>query len=262
MSIPCKMRPVGLESLPMGYIRLDFLESNGGQYIDTNFEINTPENFKASVCFLIRGGARIAQGKAYSVCTSFWATPYNETEYIAAGIFNDPAQQTPLDQKVTVSSVVNEVRFLDRVYRLDSIAEANFVSMAMPENKRTVKLFAYADGSGYQSEWIRGNIYEFSAQCGNKATHIIPVLDPSGTPCMYDTVRDQNFYNRGTGSFIAGFDTTEKAAISLSKLPVTTEGTLTVSLPAEAEDPATLVPAAITIAKSRGWTIIEQLRTN
>ena len=83
---------------------------------------------------------------------------------------------------------------------------------------------------------------------------------------MHDTVSGQNFYNANTAEgaipFTVGFDTTEKAAISLSKLPVTTGGTLTVSLPAEAADTATLVPAAIDIAKSRGWTIIEQLRTN
>lgn len=97
---------------------------------------------------------------------------------------------------------------------------------------------------------------------GAKTMNLVPRLDPSGAPCMYDTVSGQNFYNQGSGSFTVGFDTTEKAAISLSKLPVTTNGKLTVSLPAEAKDASTLVPAAIDIAKSRGWTIIEQLREN
>jgi hypothetical protein len=96
----------------------------------------------------------------------------------------------------------------------------------------------------------------------NVDRNFIPALSISGTPCMYDSVSGQNFYNQGSGSFTVGFDTTEKAAISLSKLPVTTGGTLTVSLPAESKDTATLVPAAIDIAKSRGWTIIEQIRTN
>ena len=31
-----------------------------------------------------------------------------------------------------------------------------------------------------------------------------PVLDKNGTPCMYDNVTDQFFYNAGTGQFIAG----------------------------------------------------------
>ena len=32
----------------------------------------------------------------------------------------------------------------------------------------------------------------------------IPVLDPNGTPCLYDKVTKQFFYNQGTGQFIAG----------------------------------------------------------
>ncbi len=33
---------------------------------------------------------------------------------------------------------------------------------------------------------------------------LIPVLDWSGVPCMYDRVTEQLFYNQGTGSFVAG----------------------------------------------------------
>ena len=33
---------------------------------------------------------------------------------------------------------------------------------------------------------------------------MIPVLDPSGTPCMYDKVEGKFYYNQGTGQFIAG----------------------------------------------------------
>lgn len=101
---------------------------------------------------------------------------------------------------------------------------------------------------------------------GEKVYDLIPALDSTGTPCMHDTVTDQNFYNanteEGATPFIVGFDTTEKAAISISKLPATTGGTLTVSLPAEAEDASTWVPTAIEIATNRGWTIITQYRTN
>ena len=82
---------------------------------------------------------------------------------------------------------------------------------------------------------------------------------------MHDTVSGQNFYNANTAEgaipFTVGFETTKKAVLSLSKLPVTTDGILTVSLPAEAEEDE-LVDEACRIAESRGWTIIEQIRTN
>jgi hypothetical protein len=103
--------------------------------------------------------------------------------------------------------------------------------------------------------------FEVPSKCS-----LLPAIDSSGTPCMHDTVSGQNFYNadtsEGAAPFIVGFDTTKKAAVSLSKLPIKSGGTLTVSLPAEAENTDTLVPAAIDLATSRGWTIVTQYRTN
>ena len=115
------------------------------------------------------------------------------------------------------------------------------------------------------NSFYAGVTYSVSvSQYENVVINLIPTLDSSGTPCMYDTVSGQNFYNANTAEgatpFIVGFDTTEKAAISISKLPRTTGSTLTVSLPAEAEDAATRVPDAIEIATNRGWTIITQYR--
>lgn len=109
---------------------------------------------------------------------------------------------------------------------------------------------------------IGGATYELSINIEGSSVKYVPAIDSTGDPCLYDSASGENFYKDGEGSFIVGFDTTEKAAISISKLPVTSGGTLTVSLPAEAEDTATWVPAAIEIATNRGWTIVAQYRTN
>lgn len=125
-------------------------------------------------------------------------------------------------------------------------------------------LFAANISNSAQLYYI-GRIWNAAVSVGTQLkANFIPALDSAGAPCMYDTVSGQNFYNANTtgSDFIVGFDTTEKAAISLSKLPVTTDGTLTVSLPAAAQDTDTLVPAAIDIATNRGWTIFPQYRTN
>lgn len=37
---------------------------------------------------------------------------------------------------------------------------------------------------------------------GEKMIDLIPCIDPSGVPCMYDTVSKQPFYNQGTGEFL------------------------------------------------------------
>ena len=38
----------------------------------------------------------------------------------------------------------------------------------------------------------------------NLVCDLIPCLDTNGTPCMYDTVSKQTFYNQGTGEFLYG----------------------------------------------------------
>lgn len=46
-------------------------------------------------------------------------------------------------------------------------------------------------------------IYSFTiSKDGNKIMNLIPALDRNGTPCMYDTVSKQTFYNAGQGSFL------------------------------------------------------------
>jgi hypothetical protein len=125
-------------------------------------------------------------------------------------------------------------------------------------------LFAANISNSDQLYYI-GRIWNAAVSVGTQLkANFIPALDSAGAPCMHDTVSGQNFYNANTTEgavpFIAGFDTTEKAAVSLSKLPVTTDGTLTVSLPAAAKDEASWVPEACRIAAQRGWTIFPQYR--
>ena len=46
-------------------------------------------------------------------------------------------------------------------------------------------------------------IYSFTiSKDGNKIMNLIPALDRNGTPCMYDTVSKQTFYNERTGDFL------------------------------------------------------------
>lgn len=46
-------------------------------------------------------------------------------------------------------------------------------------------------------------IYSFTiSKDVNKIMNLIPALDRNGTPCMYDTVSKQTFYNAGTGEFL------------------------------------------------------------
>lgn len=58
-------------------------------------------------------------------------------------------------------------------------------------------------------------IYQFEAK--NSDTHriLLPRLDPTGAPCMFDRVSRKVFYNQGTGDFAYPTDAAPAAAIGL-----------------------------------------------
>ena len=83
-------------------------------------------------------------------------------------------------------------------------------------------------------------------------------IDPLGKPCVYDSVEKETFYN-GTTTAELTVGMTLIQARQLSRLPITADGTLTVSLPWEAQWD-TGVKNALEVATTKGWTITVQYR--
>lgn len=53
--------------------------------------------------------------------------------------------------------------------------------------------------------WLQQyRLYRFSIKNANEELimNLLPCLDKNGTPCMYDTISKQAFYNQGTGEFL------------------------------------------------------------
>ena len=102
--------------------------------------------------------------------------------------------------------------------------------------------------------------YSIKLSSGSKVVNdLIPALDTTGTPCMYDNVNKKPLYNSGTGQFIVGM--TLDQARKLSKLPAG-GGELTVSLPWEAQlvQHNGQVETALETARGKGWLLKVQYR--
>lgn len=249
--------------LTADYIEADFLESTGTQYIDTEYVPNNETGIylyqlKTTVGDFVPMGCRNnmrTESRFYALRSMESTKEGGITMGFGWGVWWSVLPVIYGLYK-TYTNYMN-----DRAVTGENTDPITVASLPFTP-KCSIFMFAANVGGAANHVWS-GRIYEAAISQGESAAmSFVPRLDPAGVPCMYDTVTDQNFYNQGSGSFILGFETTEKAAVSLSKLPIKAGGTLTVSLPAEAEDTATLVPAAIDIAKSRGWTIITQYRTN
>lgn len=61
------------------------------------------------------------------------------------------------------------------------------------------EVFIFGTNRGDTVRFFCGKIYSFYVE---NQVNLIPALDPSGRPCMYDTVTQKPFYNSGTGEFL------------------------------------------------------------
>lgn len=58
------------------------------------------------------------------------------------------------------------------------------------------------------SDFWNGKIYSFRASREEtELFNFVPALDNTGTPCMYDKITKQSFFNSGSGDFILGVET-------------------------------------------------------
>ena len=93
---------------------------------------------------------------------------------------------------------------------------------------------------------------------GELQRNLVPALNPSGTPCLFDFVSKTPFYNAGSGSFIAGIDNQAQLDNMIRKLPNRTgqaAGTLTVRLADELQTQENL--AKLDAMSAKNWTITQ-----
>lgn len=254
------------------YIEADFLEGTGTQYIDTRIVPSDETGLRLTALPMsdtdtIPFGSRTSnetESRFYAVRPRRLRT--GSVQSLVANGFGWGGWLT-IGASYVQDVPKKEETYLNWLNARRAISEhaAKYLLPLPFTPELSMYLFAANINNTAQLYYI-GRIWAASVSIGTQLkANFIPVIDSSGIPCMRDTVSGQNFYNantaEGAAPFIVGFETTEKAAISLSKLPVTTAGTLTVSLPAAAEED-NLVDEACRIAESRGWTIITQYRTN
>ena len=247
MSIPCKMRPAGLESLPMGYTRLEFLESTGTQYIRTGItDLTAVARYD---CQIQDVGTRQTMG--FNNGSFKWGS--------VNGYYRCGFTQTT----VPVGDRDEAVFFIERT----GTRGYPFLRVKGQEFEGTFDTNLVGEWTLWsdpaKSSYVTGKIWGHSLSiAGQVILKFLPALDAAGRPCMFDLVSKQPFYNLRAGSeFIAGL--TMGQARNLAYLPAPpTINTLTISLPKEAR--LVLynqeVNAAIAAAEAKGWTINVQYR--
>ena len=237
----------GGDKLPAGYTRVEFLESTGTQYINTEYSEGCTAKFRYAI---LRASVYADYwgrwGRAESLPNS------RGTIWMAAktGYFN-------LYACFNVGAAYVKGQFYDVTHELCD----NNLTLALTVNG--VRRSAGANGTykptSYHLFDTRGHMacerlgYCSISSAGKLVREFLPALDPTGAPCMLDLVTRKPFRNAGSGQFIAGL--TLQQAAQLGKLPAGT--TLTISLPVGYDSDAGVV-AALAEAEANGCVLTVQ----
>lgn len=178
------------------YIELEYIESNGTQYINTEYHLSsTRERIVIEVSLTNSYRDNIIFGNSGSGMVNI--NLYTGILYYRYGGYDSHSVTTDTTQKHKYEIGSNGGYLDDNlIYTFDNpngILDSPLYLFAMNENSTP----AYN---------IKGKIYSFKIFDGNELKlNMIPILRLSdNTIGMYDTVNDKFYTNSGTGEFIAG----------------------------------------------------------
>lgn len=255
------MRPAGLDSLPMGYTRLYFLECTGTQYINTGLKATGSLKISLDVMATAWDYVNYIFGSEQKVEGNLvFSMDYNKA-YSRAGMYRYGTQFAYFRTGAHANDLNIRHKYVfdeNVVYRDGKLFPYNYGTSVIKEeftSKNNITLFASYHDNKNLIYTRNKKIYSFGIYdnaSGRQLLNYIPALGPTGAPCMFDTVTKKPFYNEVTtgADFIAGM--TMEQAIKLKDLPPKT-ATLNISLP-EGYDSYEEVMEAIRQAEEKGWT--------
>lgn len=187
--------------LPRGYTECEYLESTGTQYIDTMINIDGELNIQVDFEIVSRnnednqcifGATQDGKGKYYCLLFHDINPIMGYFQYCSnENIFN-----INIDAKKKLSLCTYDGKLLYNKEIISEVGKNEFIS------NTTIPVFAQK-GGGTIRRFAIMKLYSFIVEKnGMFLMNLIPCLDQTGSPCMYDTVSKQAFYNKGTGEFL------------------------------------------------------------
>lgn len=224
MSIRTRFNPLGTIGrkglLPAGYIELEYLESVGArQYIDTGVVPQAGYTIEADAMFV----------NPVSLSTVYWGRETNAAgiAYPTFGLLSANTPSGNMSIRVYHSApgssregiydvnIQSGQRFSFEAKAGEFYVNGTKTAMTQPSSYTpvtTIGLFwLHQDGSWFQgsepaaTSSVRVYSFKVKDNTGRMKQRLIPALDPTGRPCMFDTVTQQPLYNEGTGEFKFGY---------------------------------------------------------
>lgn len=197
-----KVADSDVEMLPDDCVRCEYLKSSGHQYINTLHVLE--DDFIIEVEYEeFSSGRSLYGGKSGNIRDAILYADY--AGMLLQNIGEHGSVSTPFrfsgittgrhTYRFAVSDNIGSA-WVDGTIRYDNVPFTGSYLSGIP-----MYLFA-ANVNGSAVEHNHTSVYSFSiSQGGEKVLNFVPILDPDGKPCMYDTVSKMFFYNLGNGQF-------------------------------------------------------------
>lgn len=181
------------------YTELEYIESTGTQYIDT--EVKLTNNHSVAVDYQLTEARQNRKGVfgvlASNMTARFGAilSPSNSYLEFGYGAGNMYWQYGLPDTNRHYYEQRQNESYFDGVL-VHTFASATFSTGV----NAPLGNFTFTNYNPAKAKYFGAKIWDGSSLIRN----FVPALDSDGVVCMYDLVSETFFYNKGTGNFIAG----------------------------------------------------------
>jgi len=198
----CKFFNINHEvMLPEGYKRLAYLESTGKQYIDTGIKLSSESEVRCGVAFTSMESFNYVFGGMGEVWLNegFYVLCIN-SQLLAGYATQDRSKGLPVVQYELYNTKLDKNEFDVNGTQIYAFKPDG---SGFTEQPVTCWVFGFRRGPNYGGVPQICRVYSFTiSRAGEMQLYFIPCLDPNGTPCMYDIMSQEPFYNDGTGQFL------------------------------------------------------------
>ena len=196
--------------LPSGYTAVDYLQSTGTQWINTEYILQGSDTVELKAEYARKGslnystayfcGSDITYQKGFSLAEDSKARGVRK-------VLGDVMTYSEVRPNVGIEFVVVSSISLLRVVVGEKITEISKSTQTYTPLDWPLYLFnTNRNGTAFDGAAFIGKIYyaKITNSQGEMTLNCIPCLDVDGVPCMFDLVSRKSFYNVGTGSFTWG----------------------------------------------------------
>lgn len=201
------------EGLPNGYTQLEYLQSTGTQWINTEYILQSSDTVEVKAEYVKRGslkyttaylcGCDKAYKSGFNICENTQISGLDSGIRDIFGSSITYSRKSPIiGARFVVTSSIN----LLKVVVDETITEISKSTQTYTPLDWPLYLFTTnRNGAAFDGAFI-GKMYyaKITDSQGVITLNCIPCLDADGVPCMFDAVSRKTLYNVGTDDFTWG----------------------------------------------------------